>query len=104
MLVEPMVLADRLGLSVVTRELTEDFFSVFEQIFFHDCDTEVFNSDTREMEIIHFPERTIVVDPKAFHMRNLGVSTIPSCMSAYIGISIERSLNWNDCTTVTQRR
>ena len=69
--VDPMVLADRLGLSVVTQELTEDF-SVFGQIFFQDCDTEVFNSDTGEMETAHFPAKTIVVDPKAFHLRNLG--------------------------------
>ena len=66
-----MVLADRLGLSVVTQELTEDF-SVFGQIFFQDCDTEVFNSDTGEMEVVHFPAKTIVVDPKAFLLRNLG--------------------------------
>ena len=69
--VDPMVLADRLGLSVVTQELTEDF-SVFGQIFFQDCDAEVFNSDTGEMEVTHFPEKTIVVDPKAFLLRNLG--------------------------------
>lgn len=69
--VDPMVLADRLGLSVVTQELTEDF-SVFGQIFFQDCDTEVFNSDTEEMEVAHFPAKTIVVDPKAFLLRNLG--------------------------------
>lgn len=69
--IDPTVLADRLGLSVVTQELTEDF-SVFGQIFFQDCDTEVFNSDTGEMEPAHFPAKTIVVDPKAFHLRNLG--------------------------------
>lgn len=69
--VDPMVLADRLGLSVVTQELTEDF-SIFGQIFFRDCDTEVFNSDMGEMETTHFPAKTIVVDPKAFHLRNLG--------------------------------
>ena len=69
--VDPMVLADRLGLSVVTQELTEDF-SVFGQIFFQDCDTEVFNSDTGKMEVTHFPAKTIVVDPKAFLLRNLG--------------------------------
>lgn len=69
--VDPMVLANRLGLTVITHELTGDF-SVFGQIFFADCDTEVFNSSTGEMETVHFPAKTIVVDPKAFLLRNLG--------------------------------
>lgn len=69
--VDPMVLANRLGLTVITQELTGDF-SVFGQIFFADCDTEVFNSSTGEMETVHFPAKTIVVDPKAFLLRNLG--------------------------------
>lgn len=69
--IDPMVLADRLGLTVVMHELTEDF-SVFGQIFFADCDTEVFNTSTGAMEPVHFPAKTIVVDPKAFLLRNLG--------------------------------
>ena len=69
--VDPMVLANRLGLTVITHELTGDF-SVFGQIFFADCDTKVFNSSTGEMETVHFPAKTIVVDPKAFLLRNLG--------------------------------
>lgn len=69
--VDPMVLADRLGLTVVTQELTGDF-SVFGQIFFADCDAEVFNSATGQNEIAHFPAKTIAVDPKAFLLRNLG--------------------------------
>jgi len=66
-----MVLADRLGLSVVTQELTEDF-SVFGQIFFQDCAAEVVNSQTGKKETVLFPAKTIVVDPKAFLLRNLG--------------------------------
>lgn len=69
--VDPMDLAGRLGLSVVTHELTEDF-SVFGQIFFADCDAEIFNATSGKMETVHFPGKTIVVDPKAFLLRNLG--------------------------------
>lgn len=69
--VDPKILADRLGLTVIIHELTKDF-SVFGQIFFADCDTEVYNSNTGEMETIHFPAKTIAVDPRAFFLRNLG--------------------------------
>ena len=75
--VDPMVLADRLGLSVITHELTENF-SVFGQLFFQDCDSEVYNSATGEMETAHFPAKTIAVDPKAFHLRNYGFSRTSS--------------------------
>ena len=69
--VDPLVVAERLGLTVITRELTKDF-SVFGQIFFADCDAEVFNSIIGQTEIVHFKEKTIVADPKAFLLRNLG--------------------------------
>lgn len=69
--IDPIILADRLGLTVITRELTEDF-SVFGQIFFADCDTEVYNSNIGKLEMAHFSAKTIVVDPKAFLLRNLG--------------------------------
>lgn len=90
--VDPTVLADRLGLSIVTQELTEDF-SVFGQIFFQDCDTEVFNSDTGEMEPAHFLAKTIAVDPKAFHLRNLGSENVDCVVAVYIGMNLPPELS-----------
>ena len=71
MAIDPSLLVNRLGLNIVIQEMTKDL-SVFGQIFFADCDAEIYNAKTDNMEIKRFPAKTIMVDPKAFHMRTLG--------------------------------
>jgi hypothetical protein len=69
--VEPQVLAEKMGLTVEMREITKDF-SVFGQIYFHDCDAELYDEDFDEMVQTSVSARTIFVDPKAYFLRNLG--------------------------------
>jgi hypothetical protein len=71
MAVEPQVLAEKMGLVVEMREITKDF-SVFGQIYFHDCDAEFYDEDSDEMVQTHVDAHTIFVDPKAYFLRNLG--------------------------------
>lgn len=71
MAIEPQVLAEKMGLTVEMREITKDF-SVFGQLYFHDCDAEFYDKDSDEMVQTHVDARTIIVDPKAFFLRNLG--------------------------------
>lgn len=67
----PVDLADRMGLSVDLKTITSDF-SVFGQICFADCDTEYYDEDTDSIKTIHVNKGTILVDPNAFFLRNLG--------------------------------
>lgn len=53
------------------REITKDF-SVFGQIYFHDCDVEFYDEDRDEMVKNHVDAGTVFVDPKAYFLRNLG--------------------------------
>ena len=71
MAIEPQVLAEKMGLTVEMREITKDF-SVFGQLYFHDCDAVFYDEDSDEMVQTHVDARTIIVDPKAFFLRNLG--------------------------------
>lgn len=71
MAIEPQVLAEKMGLKVEMREITKDF-SVFGQLYFHDCDAVFYDEDSDEMVQTHVDARTIIVDPKAFFLRNLG--------------------------------
>ncbi len=71
MAVEPQVLAEKMGLTVKLREITKDF-SIFGQLYFHECDAEFYDEDSDEMVQTHVDERTIIVDPKAYFLRNLG--------------------------------
>lgn len=69
--VDPMEVAKSMGLTVLTRHITEDC-SVFGQVYFRDCDTEMFNEDAGMMEPVHIEAGTIVVDPDTYFMYNLG--------------------------------
>jgi len=65
------LLAKRMGLEIVTQQLTEDF-TAFGQIFFADADSDVYDINSRKMTSRHFKAGTIVVDPQTFLLRNLG--------------------------------
>lgn len=68
---DPMVLAERMGIQILTKTITSDF-SVFGQIFFEECETEFYDSKSDSMYKEVVSEKTIVVDPQAFMLRNLG--------------------------------
>lgn len=71
MAVEPQQLTMNMGLNVIVKNITKDF-SVFGQIYFHDCETELYDEDSDEMVKNNVDARTIFVDPKAYFLRNLG--------------------------------
>lgn len=64
-------LATRMGLKIEQQHITQDY-SVFGQIFFADCDTEVYDADSNMMIEKHIKGGTILVDPEFYHLRNLG--------------------------------
>ena len=75
-LLEPMAidvadLAHEMGLTIERHHITKDF-SVFGQIFFADCDAELYDIETDTTVHQLIKAKTIVVDPKAFFLRNIG--------------------------------
>jgi len=75
-LLEPMAidvvdLAHKMGLTIEQHHITKDF-SVFGQIFFADCDAELYDIETDTIVHHLIKAKTIVVDPKAFFLRNIG--------------------------------
>lgn len=71
MAIEPQVLAKKMGLTLEFRNITKDL-STFGEIFFSDCDVEFYDAKQDAMVPEHVEGKTIVVDPKAFLLRNLG--------------------------------
>lgn len=69
--VNPEILAERLGLNIVTKRIREDA-SVFGQLYFVDSDAELFDANEGRSKIVRIPGKTIVVDPMNFLLRNLG--------------------------------
>ena len=69
--IEPDVLAERLGLTIEYERITEDF-SAFGQIFFADCEAEIYDEVLEMMIPRRFSAKTIVVDPNSFWLRNIG--------------------------------
>ncbi len=68
---DPSKLAERMGLKVEVRDITEDL-SIFGQIYFHDAEAEFYDSEMDELVKTSVKAKTIFVDPKAYFMRNLG--------------------------------
>lgn len=71
MSVDPIGIAKKMGLTVKLVNITEDF-SVFGQVYFYDCDTEIYDDKTKKYVPCHVPAKTVLVDPKAYFLRNLG--------------------------------
>lgn len=69
--VDPEVLADRLGLKIMSQRIREDA-SVFGQLYFVDTDAEMFDANAGESKMVHIDGQTIVVDPRNFLLRSLG--------------------------------
>lgn len=71
MAVDPLKLAEKMGLDVKIRHITKDL-SIFGQVYFHDTEAKIYDPDKDEMVITSVNARTIFVDPKAYFLRNLG--------------------------------
>jgi len=71
MAIEPDVLAKKMGLDIMVHQITDDF-SVFGEIFFCDSETKLYDAATGEYIDTHINGKTIVVDPQAYFLRNLG--------------------------------
>jgi len=69
--VDPTVLAERLGLTILSQRITEDA-SVFGQLYFVDTDAYLFDAKEGKNKTVQIPGKTIVVDPMNFLLRNLG--------------------------------
>lgn len=71
MSLDPLLLAEKMGLDVKLHDITEDL-SIFGQVYFHDSEAEIYDSDAEEYISTSVKARTIFVDPKAYFLRNLG--------------------------------
>lgn len=91
-----MLLAQRMGLTVLRRTISPDY-SIFGEIFFADCDTEFYDSEKEQMVQEHVQAKTIVVDPQAYFLRNLGSYNL-TIVHECVHCGIEKRLNWNSCT------
>ena len=69
--VDPLVMAERMGLNVQQKRIREDA-SVFGQIYFEDTDANLFDAKLGEEVREHINAGTILFDPKIFLLRNLG--------------------------------
>ena len=69
--VEPDIIAERLGLNIMMQRIREDS-SVFGQLYFEDTDAEMYDASTGYSTTKHIPEKTIVVDPYMFLLRTIG--------------------------------
>jgi hypothetical protein len=69
--IDPMVLTERMGLSIQLKNITSDF-STFGQVFFADCVTEYYDKESSSFKKIQVKSGTILVDPDAYFLRNLG--------------------------------
>ncbi|WP_281743987.1 hypothetical protein [Tepidanaerobacter syntrophicus] len=73
MAVDPLKLAEKMGLDVKIRHITKDL-SIFGQVYFHDTEAKIYDPDKAEMVKTSVNARTIFVDPKAYFLRNLASS------------------------------
>lgn len=69
--VDPIEVAKSMGLNVIIRSITEDC-SIFGQVYFRDCDAELYDDKTGKTETVRIPARTILVDPQTYFLYNLG--------------------------------
>ncbi|MCD7825246.1 MAG: ImmA/IrrE family metallo-endopeptidase [Clostridiaceae bacterium] len=69
--VDPLALANNLGLEIHTQRICEDA-SIFGQMYFNDADTKMYDANLGQTVPIHINEKTIVVDPQMYLLRNLG--------------------------------
>lgn len=69
--IDPRALAAKMGLTVLDESITPDL-TVFGQLFFTDGDAELYDNESSEYNRIPVSRGTVVVDPKAYFLRNIG--------------------------------
>ena len=69
--VDPLALADSLGLTVKRQRIREDA-SVFGQIYFVETEAAVFDAKEGKTVTMTIPSKTIVFDPQMYLFRNFG--------------------------------
>ena len=69
--VNPTKLAEKLTLTIRSHQIKEDS-SVFGQIYFDDANVELYDKDLGTEVQTHIGRGTIIVDPDAFLLRNIG--------------------------------
>jgi len=80
--VDAAVLAERMGLSIERRSISEDM-SIFGQIYFYECETELYDRDKQTKYTAVIPANTIVIDPDASDLlspTNENVTTAHECV------------------------
>jgi len=69
--IDPIKLASNLGLTIIESKITADG-SIFGRCFFQDCDTEIYDEETKTFVKKEVKAGTIIVDPDVAFMRNIG--------------------------------
>ena len=69
--VDPLALADSLGLTVKQQRIREDA-SIFGQIYFVETDAEMYDANEGKTVSMTIPDKTIIFDPQMYLLRNLG--------------------------------
>lgn len=69
--VDSIEVAKSMRLNVIIRPIIEDC-SVFGQVYFRDCDVELYDDKTRAIEKARILAGTILVDPQTHFLYNLG--------------------------------
>ena len=69
--IDPIRLAEKMGLKVISRNISNDY-SIFGEIFFAGANAEFYDPKKKMMVSEYVEAKTIVVDPKAYLLRNIG--------------------------------
>lgn len=69
--VDPFLLSEKLDLKIKLRRIRGDA-SVFGQIFFETAETRLYDEETKTEKLVYVEERTILVDPQMYFLRNHG--------------------------------
>lgn len=69
--IDPMKLAKEMGLNVIKRSITKDK-SIFGQIYFEDCNVELYNSESNCSENVSIKANTILVDSETAYLVSYG--------------------------------
>ena len=93
--VDPYVLADRLGLSVLTHRINKEG-SIFGQLFFLEADAEMYDIEHDKYVVIHVPAKTMLI-PGCTCSVISDLSTIPLSTNVSIGSSTARCSCWKSC-------
>lgn len=68
--VDPLKIAEKLGLTVKQRHIWDDL-SVFGQLYFTDTDAELYDEEKGKNVPVRIPGKTILVEPDMFLLQNL---------------------------------